>query len=209
MSVGQWLQEVLAGQWVPRPQEDGARPAFAARKNPDQYFLNPSEILSHCSPEVCALGAGLGEMPCSACAPCVIDPGGFPQGMLQCSPWAQHQHRILGFGCHGSLSSSLSSWVSFPSIFMAAPVQRAGFLRLCHRGRWTQTGLFQAIPPWIPLHLLWEEPLEPKAMAKGIFSPMAKLIGSICCLLGHLQCQQGPGALCTLTLCYCLFLVFH
>lgn len=61
-------------------------------------------------------------MRCSGCAPCVIDPRGSPQGTLQCSPWAHHQHRILGFGCGLSQTRVLSpSWVSFPSIFMAPP----------------------------------------------------------------------------------------
>lgn len=89
-------------------------------------------------------------MPCSACAPCVIDPRGLPWGTLQCSPLAHHQHRILGFGCRVSQTRVLlsPSWVSFPSIFMAPPVQSAGFVRLCCRGRWTQTVLFQAIPAW-------------------------------------------------------------
>lgn len=138
-------------------------------------------------------------MPCSGCAPCVIDPRGFPQGTLQ---WAHHQHRILGFGCGVPQTCVLSpSWVSLPSIFMAPSEQGAGFVRLCRRSRWTQTVLFQAIPAWIPLHVPLEEPQEPKAMAKGALSPMAKLTGRICCLLGHYQCQQGPSAPCTLTLC--------
>lgn len=58
MSVGLWLQEIWLDSGCPDPRRmdrDGARPAFAARKNPDQYIFNPSEILSHRSAEVGAL----------------------------------------------------------------------------------------------------------------------------------------------------------
>lgn len=112
-------------------------------------------------------------MPCSACAPCVTDPRGFPWGTLPCSPWAHQQRRILRFGCRVSQTRVLlsPSWVSSPSIFTAGPVQSAGVVRPCHRGRWTQTVLFQVIPAWIPLHSPWEEPPEPKATAQGAFPP--------------------------------------
>lgn len=56
MSAGQWFQEVLAGQCMPRPQEhaQGWGQAFAASQNSYQYFFNPCEILSlHGSPSTC------------------------------------------------------------------------------------------------------------------------------------------------------------
>lgn len=150
-------------------------------------------------------------MPCGACVPYVINPKGIPTGHTAVQPVGSLPAQGPGVWMSSVTDTCppLSLLAFLPQYFHGTPVQSAGFLRLCHRGRWTQMVLFQAIPAWMPLHLPWEEPLEPKAMAKGALSPMSKLTGRICCQLGHLQCQQGQGALSTLTLYCCLFLVFH
>lgn len=97
-----------------------------------------------------------------------------------------------------------------PQYFHGTPCAARRFREAVLQGQMDTDSAFPGHPCLgIPLPWPWEEPLEPKAMAKGALSPMAKLTGRICCLLGHLQCQQGPGAPCTLTLCCCLFLVFH
>lgn len=94
-----------------------------------------------------------------------------------------------------------------PQYFHDTPCAERRFREAVLQGQ-MDTVLFQVIPAGIPLHEPWEEPLEPKAMAKGAVSPTGKAHGQDLLSARHLQCQQGPGAPCTLTLC-CLFLVFR
>lgn len=102
--------------------------------------------------------------------------------------------------------SPLSLLGFLPQYFHGRPCAECRCRGAVPQGQMDTDGAFPGHPCMDPPPLALGGASGAQSHGTRSLSPRAKLTGSICCLLGHLQCQQGPGAP---SLCCCLFLVFH